>query len=48
MPVTKEILRRKLSQKWGYNYDDESLEYLENLHQGLLNSQNIVGALNED
>jgi hypothetical protein len=24
------------------------LEYLENLHWGLLNSQNIVGALNED
>ena len=30
------------------NYDEEQLEYLENLHQGLLNSQNVVGALNED
>jgi hypothetical protein len=37
-----------MRQKWGHHYDDEDLEYLENLHWGLLNSQNIVGALNED
>lgn len=48
MPDTRAALRRKLQQKWGRNYDDEQLEYLENLHQGLINSQNIVGALNED
>ena len=48
MPTTRAAMRRKLQQKWGHNYDDESLEYLENLHQGLINSQNIVGALNED
>ena len=34
--------------KWGMDYDEQQLEYLENLHQGLLNSQNVVGALNED
>lgn len=48
LPEVKEGLRRRLTQKWGGNYDDESLEYLENLHQGLMSSQNIVGALNED
>lgn len=48
LPETKEYLKEKRRQKWGHNYDDEELEYLENLHQGLLNSQNIVGALNED
>ena len=48
LPEVREGLRRRLRQKWGQQYDDESLEYLENLHQGLLSSQNIVGALNED
>lgn len=48
LPDTRAALRRKMQQKWGPNYDDQQLEYLENLHQGLLNSQNIVGALNED
>lgn len=48
LPVLKEREERKLLQKWGQNYDRSELEYLENLHQGLINSQNIVGALNED
>lgn len=48
IPTIKEHEERKLRQKWGQNYDKSELEYLENLHQGLLNSQNIVGALNED
>ena len=48
LPETKEYQLQKRRQKWGMQYDDEELEYLENLHQGLLNSQNIVGALNED
>lgn len=39
---------RDWRKKWGMQYDEEQLEYLENLHQGLLNSQNVVGALNED
>ena len=46
------ILREKQikdwHRKWGMDYDEQQLEYLENLHQGLLNSQNVVGALNED
>lgn len=48
LPEMKEYQMKKRRQKWGQTYDDEELEYLENLHQGLLNSQNIVGALNED
>lgn len=48
LPQIKEHRQRKLREKWGANYLDDELEYLENLHQGLLNSQNIVGALNED
>lgn len=48
LPTMKEHEERKLLQKWGQNYDRSELEYLENLHQGLINSQNIVGALNED
>lgn len=48
LPTIKNEEIRKLKQKWGSNYDEEDLEYLENLHQGLLNTQNIVGALNED
>ena len=34
--------------KWGQHYDEEELEYLENLHKGMMDSQNVVGALNED
>ena len=48
LPRVKARQEQKLRQKWGMTYDAEELEYLENLHQGLLNSQNIVGALNED
>lgn len=48
MPELKENQFRKLQQKWGLHYDEEEIEYLENLHKGLLNSQNIIGALNED
>lgn len=45
----REDKRKKLERKWGKDrYDDEELEYLENLHQGLLSSQNVVGSLNED
>lgn len=46
-----EIAERELAalhKKWGMSYDEEQLSYLESLHQGLVESQNIVGALNED
>lgn len=38
----------ELRKKWGVHYNEEELEYLENLHIGLTQSQNIVGALNEN
>lgn len=48
LPILKEEKRRKLKEKWGSNYDDEELQYLENLLDGLLQTQNISGALQFD
>lgn len=48
LPILKEEKRRKLKEKWGSNYDDEELAYLENLLDGLLQTQNISGALQFD
>lgn len=48
IPELKEKQLKDWRRKWGIDYDEQQLEYLENLHQGLLNSQNVVGALNED
>lgn len=40
--------RRKLEEKWGKNYDEDALTYLENLYDGLILTQNINGALQGD
>lgn len=48
VPLIKEEERHKLQEKWGFNYDDEALHYLENLYDGLLMTQNISGALQGD
>lgn len=48
IPELEEERYENLVRKWGTIYDNEDLEYLENLHQGILTSQNVVGALNED
>lgn len=48
LPILKEEKRDKLKEKWGQNYDDEELNYLENLYNGLLMTQNISGALQGD
>lgn len=48
LPILKEEKRKKLKEKWGFNYDDEELQYLENLLDGLLQTQNISGALQFD
>jgi len=37
-----------LRRKWGENYDDEELNHLEDLYRGLMNTQNINGALQID
>lgn len=48
LPGLKEERLEKLKQKWGANYDEEALEYLENLFNGLLATQNINGSLQID
>ena len=48
VPGLSDNKRRKLQEKWGYNYDEDALSYLENLYDGLLLTQNINGALQGD
>ena len=48
VPGLSDEKRRQLQEKWGYNYDEEALTYLENLYDGLLLTQNINGALQGD
>ena len=48
LPLISDAERKKLQEKWGFNYDDEALHYLENLYDGLLLTQNINGALQSD
>ena len=48
VPGLAEEKRHRLQEKWGFNYDDEALIYLENLYDGLLLTQNINGALQGD
>ena len=48
IPLVGDEKRRELQEKWGFNYDDEALHYLENLYDGLLLTQNINGALQGD
>ena len=38
----------ELHEKWGPHYDNEQLLYLENLFQGILNTQNVVGDIQLD
>lgn len=48
LPELKEDYYNNLRKKWGANYDEEALEYLENLYNGLLATQNVNGALQTD
>lgn len=48
LPGLGEEKRRKLKEKWGANYDDEALMYLEQLFAGLMTTQNVNGALQID
>lgn len=48
LPQVKAAKQEKLQRKWGPQYDDQQIEYLENLHQGIINSASVVGAINED
>lgn len=48
IPELREAKIRKLQQKWGANYCEEDLAFLENLYLGILNSQNMSGDLQID
>ena len=48
LPGIADQKRRNLQERWGGNYDDEALRYLENLYNGLLTTQNVNGKLQID
>ena len=48
LPGIAEQKRKKLQERWGENYDDEALRYLEGLYNGLMTTQNVNGALQVD
>lgn len=48
LPLIQDKHREELKKKWGFNYSDEELFYLEMLYQGLMTTQNISGALQMD
>lgn len=48
LPELREQRYSNLRRKWGENYDDTELDHLEDLYKGLMNTQNISGALQID
>lgn len=48
LPAIGNEKRRLLREKWGFNYDDEALLYLEHLYSGMMATQNVNGALQVD
>ena len=48
LPGIADKKRQHLQERWGANYDDEALRYLENLYNGLMTTQNVNGALQID
>lgn len=48
LPEIADKKRKQLKEKWGSNYDDEALHYLEGLFNGLMTTQNVNGALQVD
>lgn len=48
LPIIKEKKLSQLKEKWGANYDEEELHYLEGLYDGMLQTQNVNGALQDD
>lgn len=48
LPGLAEKKRKQLQERWGPNYDDEALRYLESLYNGLMTTQNVNGALQVD
>ncbi len=48
IPLVREKKYAEMRRKWGENYDEESLNYLEDLYTGLTLTQNVSGALQID
>lgn len=48
IPLVYEQKMEALRKKWGANYEDRDLNYLEDLYKGLLLTQNVNGALQID
>ena len=48
LPEVNEEERREQRLRWGHNYDDEALDYLDSLYNGLLSTQNVNGSLQGD
>lgn len=48
IPLVREKKYTTLRKKWGANYDEEQLNYLEDLFKGLCTTQNVNGALQMD
>lgn len=48
LPELKAAKQEKLQRKWGFDYDEQQITYLENLYEGIVNTAGIVGSLNED
>ena len=48
LPLLQEQKIKDLKKKWGGNYSEEELYYLEDLYKGLLQTQNVNGALQID
>jgi hypothetical protein len=48
LPLIRDAKFDRLREKWGSNYDDEALLYLERLYEGILSTQNVNGALQID
>ena len=45
--LTDEVIR-ELHEKWGEDYPEDQLRYLDNLYQGILQTQNVNSRLKED
>ena len=48
LPLISEEKRQQQRERWGHNYDDDALDYLEGLYTGLMTTQNINGTLQVD
>lgn len=48
LPAINEQKLKEQRERWGSNYDQEALDYLDNLFNGLITTQNVNGALQID